>query len=1382
MKVICWNIQGAKKSQLRHEVGFINRTIKPDILILLETLVNCQNTDLIINQLGYRFSSTIPPVNHTGGIWLLWNDDNVDVSVVAKETRIIHCLVHDKLTAKECLLSAVYAPARENHKDAFWDHLQHLNDSIDQPWVLMGDFNEMLCASEKIGGIPLTPNKVQRLNNFLQYSNSSDAIVQGRLFTWKKFIRGQLMYEKLDRVVFRNDCLHLFPNYMVTNGPFTCSDHAYVLLNTDPHHAPRRGTTFKYQHSWVHYQDTHSIIKRNWSTRISGTAMYRVAQKLKKTKLDLKTWSKRTFGNFRSKFERNGDKLLEVEDKLTRQPNNARLNNWHFRLLKQREKMHLFHQKYWGKLNRKEWLVNGDRHSRYFHQAMKARKSRQRIMKLKDAAGVWIEETTRIQQLFIHDFTLRFKSAHTSATCTNIELPKMVTEDDNLLLLQPVQDHEIKDAVFQMDKFKAPGPDGFGGAFFQNHWNIIAPDVCRAIKSFFTDGKLLKQVNHTLIALIPKVENPSSTAQFRPISLCNSFYKIIAKILVNRMRPLLDKIIDPVQSAFVPKRSIHDNILLTHEIMNKFKNMKGKKAWVALKLDMEKAYDRVEWGFLFEALKQIGFHSKWISWIKECVTTVSYSVIVNDEVCGFFKPTRGIRQGDPLSPYLFLICMEVLTRALRKAQMTKKASIGFKITPKADKIPCLLFADDSLLFCRTNLESCRLLGNLLNKFCQSSGQLINFHKSSLTFSKNATMHDRQIASSVFNITHQDSLGKYLGCPVFQGRPKSETFLDLVNKTASKLQPWKTKHISKAGRVALIQANIESMPAHTMQCFQLPRATTKQIDKISRAFFWKNSRDSSGLPMVAWDKICRPKKSGGLGLRKLEAVNSAFLSKLTWKLFHEQSLWVDQMRAKYPINEQFFATGCAKNDSWAWKCILRNRLQFRKGIRWKVGDGTCIRFWTDNWCANDSLLSLLAIDDTSHLDLSLLVSHFITSTKEWDVFKLKQFVDNATLQLILATPLAINSVPDSICWGLSGNGEFSTKTATWAAHGIDLKNSPSWEFKWIWNLDIMPKLKVFLWQLCHSSLPTREILLRRGLQIDPICPLCNQHNEDLAHLFFRCPTVHNVWCLATAHNWIPSTTSIAPSDTVSTWLTKLRQSSTLTRFDRIVALLWSIWKTRNSVVFRNEVPHAVVTLIRAKKASAEWRIRHKLSASLQLPHPPSSPPTIQQMVGISWAKPSAGVIKVNFDGSKNSHSAAGGYVLRDWSGHLLLAGAFNLGATSILVAEATAMRNGLRTAIEAGFNNIHIEGDNKTLIQAVQQHIQPPWEIQVLVQDILYFLQKCNHVTVNHIFREGNRAADWLAKLGLSLSSTSLWSQPCHIDLQRILSEDNLGYTLARRVA
>jgi len=232
------------------------------------------------------------------------------------------------------------------------------------------------------------------------------------------------------------------------------------------------------------------------------------------------------------------------------------------------------------------------------------------------------------------------------------------------------------------------------------------------------------------------------------------------------------------------------------------------------------------------------------------VSLQSHILLLMMKFVVFFSPIRGIRQGDPLSPFLFIICMEVLTRALCKLQMNKKSCIGFKIAPRAEKISCLLFADDSLVFCKTNLESCRKLDDLLNKFCQSPGQLINFHKSSLTFSKNATAHDRQVVSLVFNIQHQDSLGKYLGCPVFQGWPNTETFSKLVNRTASKLQAWKTKHISKAGRVALIQPNIEPMPAHTMQCFQLPRMTHRNIDRISRNFFWKKSNDSNGLPMVS----------------------------------------------------------------------------------------------------------------------------------------------------------------------------------------------------------------------------------------------------------------------------------------------------------------------------------------------------------------------------------------------------------------------------------------------------------------------------------------------------------------------------------------------------
>jgi len=187
-----------------------------------------------------------------------------------------------------------------------------------------------------------------------------------------------------------------------------------------------------------------------------------------------------------------------------------------------------------------------------------------------------------------------------------------------------------------------------------------------------------------------------------------------------------------------------------------------------------------------------------------------------------------------------------------------------------------------------------------------------------------------VVSSVFNITHQDNFGKYLGCPVFQGRPKTETFSPLVLRTAKKLQTWKTRHISKAGRIALIQANVESMPAHTMQCFQLPKATNIQIDELSRDFFWKKSVDNHGLPMISWDKVCRPKRAGGLGLRKLVAVNSAFLSKLTWKLFYGQSLWVEQMHAKYQLDENFFAIKPKVVDSWSRGVFLKITTNLGKG--------------------------------------------------------------------------------------------------------------------------------------------------------------------------------------------------------------------------------------------------------------------------------------------------------------------------------------------------------------------------------------------------------------------------------------------------------------------
>ena len=256
----------------------------------------------------------------------------------------------------------------------------------------------------------------------------------------------------------------------------------------------------------------------------------------------------------------------------------------------------------------------------------------------------------------------------------------------------------------------------------------------------------------------------------------------------------------------------------------------------------------------------------------------------------------------------------------------------------------------------------------------------------------------------------------------------------------------TKCFSKAGWVVLIQSNLETLPTHTTQCYKLPRRITDQLDRIHREFFWKNSTSDEGLPLIAWDKICRPKKLGRLGLRKTVAVNTAFLAKLVWKVLNQpENLWVQQMRAKYGAPDHFFEVRSKPADSWVWKCLLRLRPFIKGGIRWKVGNDHTINFWTDTWCSEVSLVSMLNLDPATLPAIDIKVSEFISPEKQWDTTKLSQYLPNDVIQLVLSIPLPITDIADSFCWGYSGSGGFSTKSATWKAHDNISRDQPRWKY-------------------------------------------------------------------------------------------------------------------------------------------------------------------------------------------------------------------------------------------------------------------------------------------------------------------------------------------------
>ncbi|CAL8993481.1 unnamed protein product, partial [Prunus brigantina] len=346
--------------------------------------------------------------------------------------------------------------------------------------------------------------------------------------------------------------------------------------------------------------------------------------------------------------------------------------------------------------------------------------------------GTWHGEASDIRRIAESYFQELFTSGDPMGAEEILDcVQATVTSQDNLAMSKPVLEAEVVAAVKQLDPIKSPGSDGFTGSFYQKFWSTIGGDILGMVQSFFHSGRMLRKLNHTHIVLIPKLANPRKMTQWRPISLCNVVYKIISKVLTNRLKKVIPHVVSVNQSAFVAERQITDNILVVHEILHSLKIARGvDQQFMAMKLDMAKAYDRVEWIFLDAMMGKLGFDSKFRRWIMECVTTVSYSVLINGEPSGQILPSRGLRQGDPLSPFLFLICAEGLTALIRR-QEERNLVHGFHFRSGGVTISHLFFADDSVLFCRATEQEERCLLTVLGAYADASGQSINFEKSSL---------------------------------------------------------------------------------------------------------------------------------------------------------------------------------------------------------------------------------------------------------------------------------------------------------------------------------------------------------------------------------------------------------------------------------------------------------------------------------------------------------------------------------------------------------------------------------------------------------------------------------------------------------------------------
>jgi len=448
-------------------------------------------------------------------------------------------------------------------------------------------------------------------------------------------------------------------------------------------------------------------------------------EKLKKLKADLKIWNREVFvfvnlegDNLVKKVQeldaRDDESDLDEQGRDERRVLLAEYNRFLFKLeaiLKQKA----CHQ----------WLQHGDLNTSFFHSVLKWRRARNGLNGV-FVDGLWCGNTKVVKDKVENFFKSQFDEVEgVPVRLYNVAFSS-VSGEENKMLVEDISEEEVKFAIWSCESSKSPGLDGFNFGFLKFCWEIFRKDVLKAVNEFANRGSWPTGSNASFICLVPKIDNPQQLSDFRPISLVGCLYKIVSKVLSLQLKKVMSKLIDSRQSSFLKGRGILDSVLVANEVLEEVK--RRKKRCVYFKVDYEKAYDSVSWEFLFYMLGRLGFCGKWIRWIKSCLESSSVSVLVNGSPTSEFCPKRGLRQGDPLAPFLFFIVAEGLAGVVRII-VEKNLVESLEVWVQKVKVNMLQYADDTLFLCEASFKSVCNLKVILHCFELASGLKVNFSKS-----------------------------------------------------------------------------------------------------------------------------------------------------------------------------------------------------------------------------------------------------------------------------------------------------------------------------------------------------------------------------------------------------------------------------------------------------------------------------------------------------------------------------------------------------------------------------------------------------------------------------------------------------------------------------
>ncbi|KAF5442124.1 hypothetical protein F2P56_037171 [Juglans regia] len=473
---MAWNCRGLARPKAIRNLRANIRKYNPDVIFLSEILVSDERTISIVNSLGFHLFVHYPAECKKGRLLLLWRP-GVEIEPVNININAISVLVYSDPTHQPWIITYVYAPAQWNNKAGFWSHLDSLYQAFPGPWICLGDFNDLIDQNKKSGGRPIYYNPNKGLKALMDRNGLIDIGYMGPKFIWTNNRQGQaLIRERLDRAIANQEWRLLFLDATLQHLASSASDHHPILLYTTAN--TRQAPSFKFEEFWTREPLSHQKISEAWSKHHFSNPSYILCKKIKSTKEALKVWNKDHFRRINHNIHQLESELLEVQEADMTPSNQEKERFLQHRIHKQRE----YEEILWKQKSRLTWLTSTDLNTKFYHLITTIRRRRNTIDSIKLA-------------------------------------PVSDIENESLNAI-PVEE-EILEALKQIPSNKAPGPDGMTTLFYKHYWSIVKQDVILAVQNFFISGKLLKQINHTNIALIPKTKCPNNPSQYRPISLTN---------------------------------------------------------------------------------------------------------------------------------------------------------------------------------------------------------------------------------------------------------------------------------------------------------------------------------------------------------------------------------------------------------------------------------------------------------------------------------------------------------------------------------------------------------------------------------------------------------------------------------------------------------------------------------------------------------------------------------------------------------------------------------------------------------------------------------------------------------------------------------------------